>query len=158
MTSLRDVAASCRDTILYFLNWKAGLISVVVNGPVVTYANWEHGLFISIGAGLVQAVVSFMLTAFTAGVAQRISDNIINPLPAYTFGTFVPGGITFALSFGAHVWNETPELLESALWPTFLSCSTSITMNVLIRNYASLPQSLQLAVRIIVMKSHRIPS
>ena len=153
--SLRDVAATCR-MFAYFFNWKAGLISAAVNGPVVAYANWNHSVFVSVSAGVVQGVVSFGLTALTAGIAQRISDSIERPLYAYAFGSVVPATVTFLVSYGAHVRNETPELFESVLWPTLLSFSTSIGMNALVRNYELLPNWLQWCVRRIVMRNKKI--
>lgn len=117
-------------------NWKLGIVSALFNGPAVVYANWEHALAESLRAGLVQALLSAGSTGITARVAQHLSDGIRNPVLAYFLGSTIPGTMTFGFSAFTHWLNGTPELLASSLWPTFLSCSTSLCVNFAARNLA----------------------
>ena len=156
MTSLRDVAASCRDTIYYFLNWKTGGVSAFFYGALAAWINWRHGIAAGLAAGFLQGGIAFFLTGFTAGVAQRISDMLDRPVPAYLFGSTVPALITFVFSAVGHWYRATPELWATVFSAMAVSFGTSMVMNALVRNYELLPYRLQRLIRFLVMKNSKI--
>lgn len=113
-------------------NAKLAFISFVCNGILAIYINWSYGYEESLWAGLSQAISSFFSTGFTGRIVQHFSP-IKSLAKSLALGSVIPAAFTFILSYAAHWWNETPELLASTIAPTLISFMTSFVTNILTR-------------------------
>lgn len=119
-------------------NIKFALISAVFQGCVAMWVNRTYGPETFVMAGLTQAATSFLSTGVTARVIQHFSP-IPSVLISYTLGSLVPTTMTFVMSFSAHLFNGTPEVLKSCITPTLVSFGTSFITNHLTRHGRLLP-------------------
>lgn len=119
-------------------NIKLAAISVLCNGSITAWVNWDYGPRECIYAALSQAVVSFFSTGITGRLIQHFSV-IEKPLPSYFFGTAAAASLTFVGSFTAHWLNGTPEMLVSCLSPTVISFTTGFGTNFMTRRGHLLP-------------------
>ncbi|MBU6323699.1 MAG: hypothetical protein KGI41_04020 [Patescibacteria group bacterium] len=119
-------------------NIKFAILSAVINGGIVIAVNWSYGPDAYWHAGFSQALASFFSTGVTARVVQHFSF-IRSPWRSYFWGSLVPATLTFAMSFSAHWYNGTPELLYSCMPATTLSYFSSYVTNYLTRHGHLLP-------------------
>ncbi|MBT7902702.1 hypothetical protein HN587_02490 [Candidatus Woesearchaeota archaeon] len=119
-------------------NPKFAIISAVTNGTIAVAVNCEHGSLEMLAAGGTQALASFMSTGVTARIVQHFSP-IKNKFTSYFFGSLIPALATFAISYGSHTLNGTPELLESCIAPVTISYTTSYVTNFITRRGYLLP-------------------
>lgn len=113
-------------------NLKFAIISAICNGAIAVVINWPYGPGECVAAGLTQAVSSFLSTGVTARVVQHFSP-LRSALASYFWGSLIPALLTFSMSFAAHWWNNTPEIVVSCMAPTAISYTTSYVTNFITR-------------------------
>jgi len=114
-------------------NLKLALISAIFQGIIAIVVNSGHEHQKVLLAGLAGAISSFFSTGFTARVVQHFSP-IRSALISYFLGSLVPATMTFSASLIAHLWNNSPEVLASCIFPTIVSYTTSYVTNYLTRH------------------------
>ena len=119
-------------------NLKYAIMSAIFHGVVAVIVNVAHGPQEFLMAGLAQAGASFLSTGVTARVVQHFSPIRSAPV-SYFLGSFVRGTMVFGMSFAAHFWNDTPEVLASCVAPTVVSYVSSYAINYMTRKGRLLP-------------------
>lgn len=119
-------------------NVKFAIISAAFNGFVAVLVNAGHSPEQFWMAGVAQSISSFLSTGVTARVVQHFSSIRSWPV-SYFLGSLVPAVMTFAMSWLAHFWNNTPEVLASCVAPTVISYTTSYVTNYITRRGYLLP-------------------
>lgn len=109
-------------------NIKFAAISAIFNGGVVMVINSRQTLTMALGAGLTQAVSSFFSTGVMARIVQHFSP-IHSPIRSYLWGSMIPATLTFTISYGAHLANNTSGPLINATPATLVSFGTSFITN-----------------------------
>jgi len=134
-----------RKVVIFYhnvFNIKFAIISAACNGLIAMMVNGSYGPKEYLMAGLAQATSSFLSTGITARAVQHFSPIKSAPV-SYFWGSLIPATMTFVMSFLAHHWNGTPEVLVSCVAPTLISYTTSYVTNFLTRRGYMLPGNYQ---------------